>query len=96
MPDAARVLDPTNHPGVVSGPGLPNVLIGGQPAAVIGDSHTCGMPPAPTGAGPHPPTVIVKGSTSVLIGGRGAARKGDTAGCGAAILGGLPTVQIGG
>ncbi len=53
-----------------SGPGVATVLIGGQPAAVIGDSHTCGMPPAPTGAGPHPPTTIVKGSKTVLIGGR--------------------------
>jgi uncharacterized Zn-binding protein involved in type VI secretion len=51
------------------------------------------MPPP---AGPHPPTPIAKGSFTVLIGGRPAARMGDLAGCGAPILGGFPTVLIGG
>ena len=93
MPFAARVLDPTGHPGVISGPGVPNVLIGGQPAACVGDLHTCSMPPT---AGPHPPSPIVKGSFTVLIGGRQAARMGDLAGCGAPIVFGFPTVDIGG
>ena len=93
MPPAARVTDPSGHPGVVTGPGVPTVLIGGLPAAVVGDTHTCSMPPT---AGPHPPTPIVKGSVTVLIGGRPAARLGDLAGCGAPIVFGLPTVEIGG
>jgi uncharacterized Zn-binding protein involved in type VI secretion len=93
MPPAARVLAQTGHSGAVTGPGVPTVLIGGQPAAVFGDSHTCGLPPT---AGPHPPSTIVKGSATVLIGGKGAARTGDTAGCGAPIVAGLLTVQIGG
>lgn len=93
MPFAARVLDPTGHPGVISGPGTPNVLIGGQPAACVGDTHTCSMPPT---AGPHPPSTIVKGSLTVFIGGRQAARMGDLAGCGAPIVFGFPTVDIGG
>ena len=93
MPPAARVTDPTGHPGLITGPGVPNVLIGGLPAAVMGDTHACSMPPT---AGPHPPTPIAKGSATVLIGGRPAARFGDLAGCGAPILGGLPTVLIGG
>lgn len=93
MPFAARVLDPSGHPGVISGPGVPNVLIGGMPAAVVGDLHTCSMPPL---AGPHPPSPIVKGSFTVLIGGRPAARMGDLAGCGAPIVFGFPTVDIGG
>ncbi len=93
MPPAARVTDPTGHPGLITGPGVPNVLIGGLPAAVVGDLHTCAMPPL---AGPHPPTPIVKGSATVLIGGRPAARLGDLAGCGAPIIFGLPTVEIGG
>jgi len=92
MPPAARILDPTGHPGVITGPGVPNVLIGGLPAAVVGDVHTCSFPPPP----PHPPTPIVKGSFTVLIGGRPAARMGDLAGCGAPIVFGLPTVLIGG
>lgn len=93
MPPAARITDPTAHPGVVTGPGVPSVLIGGLPAAVLGDLHTCAMPPL---AGPHPPTPIVKGSVTVLIGGRPAARMGDMSGCGAPIIMGLPTVQVGG
>lgn len=93
MPPAARVTDPTGHPGLISGPGVPTVLIGGLPAAVFGDTHTCSMPPL---AGPHPPTPIVKGSTTVLIGGRPAARVGDMSGCGAPIIMGMFTVEIGG
>lgn len=93
MPPAARVLDPTGHPGTIAGPGVATVLIGGLPAAVMGDTHTCAMPP-PTG--PHPPSPLVKGSATVLIGGRAAVRMGDLAGCGAPIVAGLATVQIGG
>jgi uncharacterized Zn-binding protein involved in type VI secretion len=78
---------------MISGPGAPNVLIGGLPAAVVGDLHTCAMPPL---AGPHPPSPIVKGSLTVLISGRPAARMGDMTGCGAPIVTGMPTVLIGG
>ncbi len=93
MPPAARVGDPTGHPGSIVGPGVATVLIGGQPAAVVGDNHACTMPPL---AGPHPPTPIIKGSATVLIGGRPAARMGDTSGCGAPIIAGAPNVMIGG
>jgi uncharacterized Zn-binding protein involved in type VI secretion len=93
MPPAARITDPSGHPGLITGPGMLNVLIGGLPAAVVGDLHTCSFPPP---AGPHPPTPIVLGSFTVLIGGRPAARLGDLAGCGAPIVFGLPTVLIGG
>lgn len=92
MPPAARLGDPTGHPGSVAGPGAPTVLIGGLPAASLGDVHICGFPPP----APHPPTPIVLGSTSVLIGGKPAARVGDTAGCGAPIIAGEFTVLIGG
>lgn len=93
MPFAARVTDPSGHPGLITGPGVPTVLIGGLPAAVVGDLHSCAIPPP---AGPHPPTPLVKGSLTVLIGGRPAVRLGDLAGCGAPIVFGLPTVEIGG
>jgi len=93
MPPAARVGDPTSHPGTVAGPGVATVLIAGQPAAVMGDLHACAMPPT---AGPHPPNPFVKASTTVLIGGRGALRIGDTSGCGGAIVSGAFTVLIGG
>lgn len=92
MPAAARVGDPTGHPGMVSGPGVATVLIGGQPAAVLGDSHTCAFPPPPS----HPPTAIISGSATVLIGGRPAARVGDVAACGAPIVSGAWTVEVGG
>jgi uncharacterized Zn-binding protein involved in type VI secretion len=93
MPPAARIGDPTAHPGVVTGPGVPTVLVAGKPAAVVGDLHTCSFPPP---GGPHPPTPIVKGSATVLVGGRPAARLGDMSGCGAPIIAGAPTVMIGG
>ncbi|HET9345458.1 MAG TPA: PAAR domain-containing protein [Candidatus Limnocylindrales bacterium] len=89
---AARQFDPTAHPGFIAGPCVPNVLIGGLPAAVAGDTHTCGMP---TPAGPHPPSPIAPGSPTVLIGGRPALRVGDVSGCGAPIVSGHPTVLIG-
>jgi uncharacterized Zn-binding protein involved in type VI secretion len=92
VPPAARVTDPTGHPGLISGPGVATVLIGGLPAAVLGDTHTCAFPPL---AGPHPPTPIITGSATVLISGRPAARVGDTAGCGAPIIMGMPLVEIG-
>ncbi|WP_346864423.1 PAAR domain-containing protein [uncultured Draconibacterium sp.] len=71
--------------GPVIGPGVPNVLIGGLPAAVVGDMCTCVGPPDP----------IAQGSVTVLIGGRPAARLGDTTGHGGKITLGFPTVLIG-
>ena len=95
MPPAARITDPTAHPGVVSGAGVPSVLICGKPAAVAGDMkicfHVCAMPPV---AGPHPPTPFPKGSVSVLIGGLPALRLGDMSGCGAPIVPGAPNVFV--
>jgi uncharacterized Zn-binding protein involved in type VI secretion len=93
MPPAARVTDPTAHPGIVAGPGAGTVLITGLPAACVGDIHVCMMPPL---AGPHPPAPFPMGSVTVLIGGRPALRMGDVSGCGAPILSGAPTVLIGG
>ncbi|MFH8371596.1 PAAR domain-containing protein [Streptomyces sp. NPDC018031] len=91
MPAAARVGDPTGHPGTIGPPGVVTVRIGGMPAATVGNPHTCAAP------SPHPPSPIAPpGSTTVRIGGRPAARMGDMAGCGAPILSGCPTVQIGG
>lgn len=93
MPLAARVGDPTGHPGIIAGPGVPTVLIGGMPAAVVGDNHICAIP---FPAGPHPPTPIVLGSLTVLAGGKPMARMGDVSGCGAPIVLGSPLVLIGG
>jgi uncharacterized Zn-binding protein involved in type VI secretion len=96
MPPAARLTDLHTCPmvtavvphvgGPIVGPGVPMVLIGGLPAAVMGDSCVC------TG----PPDTIVKGSATVLVGGKPAARMGDTTAHGGAVTLGLPTVLIGG
>jgi uncharacterized Zn-binding protein involved in type VI secretion len=93
MPPAARVSDPTGHPGVVGPPGVPTVLIGGLPAATVGTPHACSFPSPP----PHPPSAVLPpGCPTVLIGGMPAARLGDLAGCGAPIVSGCMTVLIGG
>ena len=72
--------------GPVVGPGCPTVLIGGMPAAVMGDMCVC----------VGPPDTIVLGSTGVMIGGKPAARVGDMCAHGGAIAPpGFPTVLIG-
>ena len=92
MAAAARVGDPTNHGGVITGPGVSTVLIGGMPAAVLGDLHPRPIPPP----GHIPSSPFIIGSTTVLIGGRPALRITDTCGCGAMPIVGCPTVMIGG
>jgi uncharacterized Zn-binding protein involved in type VI secretion len=77
---------------VITGPGVATVMIGGMPAAVAGDLHTCSFPGTP----PHPPTPFPMGSTTVMVGGRPVLRMGDMSGCGAPIIVGAPTVVIGG
>jgi uncharacterized Zn-binding protein involved in type VI secretion len=99
MPPAARLTDmhlcPMVTPGLppiphvggpIVGPGSPVTLIGGMPAACAGDLLVC----------VGPPDVIAMGSMTVLIGGKPAARMGDPTGHGGAIVGGCPTVMIGG
>ena len=99
MPPAARLTDfhecPMQTPAVVPiphvggpivGPGEPTVLIGGLPAARVGDTLVC----------VGPPDAIVMGSTTVLIGGQPAARMGDETAHGGEIVLGMPTVIIGG
>lgn len=99
MPPASRITDmhtcPMQTPGIppiphvggpVIGPGIPTVLIGGLPAAVLGDNCTC--------AGPT--DSIVKGSSTVMIGGKPAARIGDTTAHGGSLVLGCPTVMVGG
>ena len=96
MPPAARLTDihtcpaatgPVPHVGgPIIGPGVPTVLVGNMPAAVLGDNVTCVGPPA----------TIIKGSATVMIGGKPAARMGDQTAHGGAITLGYPTVIIGG
>ena len=99
MPPAARLTDlhvcPMVTPGLppiphvggpLLGPAVPTVLVGGLPAAVLGDTAVC----------VGPPDAVVQGSSTVLIGGRPAARMGDLTAHGGQVALGLPTVLIGG
>lgn len=96
MPPAARIADMHVCPmvtvlvphvgGPISGPGVPTVLIGGMPAAVVSDTCVC----------VGPPDTIAAGSGTVLIGGKPAARLGDSTAHGGVIVVGCPTVIIGG
>lgn len=97
MASAARVGDmhtcPMVNPGGaphVGGPVLPpagvTVMIGGMPAARVGDMLVC--------AGP--PDSIIAGSGTVMIAGMPAARMGDSTAHGGSIVAGCPTVNIGG
>ncbi|WP_108802512.1 PAAR domain-containing protein [Aquimarina sp. Aq107] len=95
MPPAARITDMHVCPMVtgvvphVGGPilpaGEPTVLIGGLPAARVGDMATC----------VGPPDTIIVGSGTVMIGGMPAARLGDSTSHGGTIVLGLSTVMIG-
>lgn len=71
--------------GPILAPGAPTVLIGGLPAARLGDMAVC----------VGPPDAIIMGSTTVLIGGQPAARLGDPTAHGGTIILGCFTVLIG-
>ena len=97
MPPAARISDmhvcPKVEPGPVPHvggpilpPGEPTVLIGGTPAARVGDKAVC----------VGPPDTISQGSGTVQIGGKAAARLGDSTDHGGSIVLGCFTVIIGG
>ncbi len=82
------MVNPSGGPhlgGFIMGPGAPTVLIGGIPAAVVGDMAACF----------GPPDTILLGSTTVFFEGKQAARIGDTMAHGGSLSVGLPTVIIG-
>lgn len=96
MPPAARITDMHTCPmsdgpkphvgGPILPPGSTNVLIGGLPAAKLGDMAVC----------VGPPDSLVQGSGSVFINSVPAARLGDMTAHGGVIVAGDPTVMIGG
>lgn len=96
MKPAARIGDmhvcPKIEPGPVPhvggpivGPCVPSVIIGGQPAAIVGDKCICVGPPDP----------IAAGSSSVIINHKPAARMGDPTAHGGVIVAGCASVLIG-
>ena len=84
-PMATPGTPPVPHVGGPVMIGCPTVLIGGQPAARVGDMCVC----------VGPPDVIAMGSFTVMIGGQPAARIGDLTAHGGTIVMGCPTVNIG-
>ena len=94
MPPAARVTDMHTCPmfdgpkphvgGPILPPGAVTVMIGGLPAARMGDMATC----------VGPPDIIARGSAKVMIGGKPAARMGDMTSHGGVIVAGYPLVMI--
>ncbi|MCW3788866.1 PAAR domain-containing protein [Plebeiibacterium sediminum] len=70
--------------GPVSGPGAPNVLINGKPAALMGDMCVC----------IGPPDVIAQGEPTVLINGTPVAVQGSLTAHGGMITAGEPTVMV--
>ncbi len=93
---AARILDMHVCPmvtgvvphvgGPIIGPGAIMVLVGGLPAARVGDMCLC----------VGPPDTIAMGSTTVIIGGAPAARMTSNCAHGGLVVAGMPTVLIGG
>lgn len=97
---AARMGDQCAHGGKIV-VGLPTVLIGGQPAARLGDMHVCPMlnPPPPPPGIPHVGGPIILGSMTVLVGKMPQARAKDMATCVGppdTIVQGCFTVLVGG
>ncbi|MFE0104595.1 PAAR domain-containing protein [Streptomyces sp. NPDC059009] len=109
MPAAVRIGDATSHvpnptpapvpagTGAVTGPPFAaTVLIGGQPAAVGGALAACAFPGHIPPLPPMPLISVPRPGKTVLIAGQPAAVMGDKLPCGAAVVGGCPTVTIGG
>jgi len=71
--------------GPILPPGCPTVLIGGLPAARVGDMLTC----------VGPPDVVVTGAFTVLIGGQPAAHMTSNTAHGGVVIMGCPTVLVG-
>jgi uncharacterized Zn-binding protein involved in type VI secretion len=70
--------------GPILPPGAMTVMIGGMPAARVGDMCTC----------VGPPDTIAMGSAKVMIKGQPAARMGDMTAHGGTIVIGFPKVNI--
>jgi uncharacterized Zn-binding protein involved in type VI secretion len=71
------------QPAGVITQGSPDTIIGGKPAARVGDGTANGSP-------------VVEGSHDVLINGRPAAIAGARNGCGGVVVGGSANVRING
>jgi len=94
MPPAARLVDMHVCPmvtvlvphvgGPIVGPGAVTTMIGGMPAARVGDMAAC----------VGPPDVIVLGSFTVMFQGLPAAYMGSMTAHGGAVVMGYPMVMI--
>ena len=94
MPPAARLVDMHVCPmvtvlvphvgGPIVGPGAVTTMIGGMPAARVGDMAAC----------VGPPDVIVLGSFTVMFQGQPAAYMGSMTAHGGAVVMGYPMVMV--
>lgn len=92
MPNVAKVGFSTAG-GVITGPGIPNILVEGQPISVVGDLISYHGDP------PHSAPTITTGSATVKAGFRSVTIADgpgiSTASCGHKASIGAPTVLIG-
>lgn len=79
---AARLTDTTATGDIITGPGVPTVIIGGLPAATVSDATT----------GAFCTGMVTMGSGTVLIGGKPAARVGSQ--CNGVNTVGTPTTTV--
>lgn len=70
--------------GPITGPGAPNVLINGKPAALMGDMAVC----------VGPPDVVAQGNPSVLINGVPVVCQGDLTAHGGVVMSGEANILI--
>lgn len=92
MPAAARQGDPDTSDGSIASECSSDVIINGQPAALVGSVESSH---APYGT-PHPPheaATITTGSSTVIVNGKGLAFAGSDLSCGHAIASGSSDVE---
>jgi len=84
-PMMTPMIPPIPHVGgPIVGPGAPTVLIGGLPAAVVGDMCVC----------VGPPDTIVMGSPTVLVMKKPVAKLGSSCAHGGTVILGFPQVLV--
>jgi uncharacterized Zn-binding protein involved in type VI secretion len=86
MPGVARV-GQDNALGLITGPGVPTVLVNGAPISVVGDTVEAHGEP------PHNKSIIASGSATVFAGGRNITVQSiSLSSCGHPVFTGSPNV----
>ena len=93
MPAAARLNDSDTSDGHLISGVSDDVIINGQPAALMSSQDSSHAPYGP----PHPPhaaATVVEASSSVIVNGKGLAYVGASLSCGHSIGNGSPDVDV--